>query len=557
MSDPDNNETPSRPTCSVNNAEQIVRGMGLIFSNTFLYGPNHSVTRKAVDDCYTLLTKILGECGEVLFTFSEEGLLVDGNVIEQKNPLMRMFVTQLTALDLSSFSLIQGMTKRKFEDLIELMNAKPEEVKQLGGFVAIVNNSGFENIKVKRVTFRQVEEHEEVVDKVEVEKAAVAAAAAKVANIAEIVAFLGGESQSNQEDALKGIQSVASDSQKLAELIMQAAEVHKESSAIDDTKSFTKLVVDSLKRAYEGLLKDPSVKTQKGKKNLAKTLLMLEEQMLKKMSEVSGGLNDADTKAISDAFEEMSDELKIDSLTDEFIKKKSAAKNSEERILKYLKKRGLANIDEAELKSKLEEAGLTMDEWTDLLLKSGARGGGDDGSEGKGGDDIIGVGAAVGHLAALLVRMENKFGKNRPVDSAANADEFNNTLREVDQEVANIVIKTERKIEKLVETIRADREAGADDGKKEGKQPSMSRAKLMELLAEAVQELCQPLSVINCSLDMMRSNVLGSITPQQKEMLDLASSNGERVVMLVNKLMEISGVPKTLQPDAAIQSSLY
>lgn len=551
MADQNDDVDKVAPACSLADAEKLVRGMGLIFSNTFLYGPTHSVTRKAMDDCYVHLTELMSKYEEILITISDEQLVVEGNTIEQKNPLVRMFVTQIGSLEISTFSLTRGMTKEKFDGLMEIMNAKPEELKQLGGFVSLVNVSGMENIKVRKVTFRQVEENEEIVDKTTVDKAAVADAAAKMANVAEVVAFLNGDAQGDQESAIKAVQSASSDSQKLADLIMQAAEVHKESSAIDDAKSFSKLVINCLKRAYEGLLKDPSIKTQKGKKNLARTLLTLEEQMLRKMNELApGGLSDEDTRTISETIEEMNDELKIDSLTDEFIKKKSAAKASEERILKYLKKRGIDNIDEADLKEKLEESGLSMDEWQDMLLKSGVRGGGAGGENEA--DDVIGVGSAVGHLAALLVKMEEKFAKNRPAGGAVETGTFTETLKEVDQEVTNLVVKAGKKIDAIVETVKADREA-----EKQGRQPSMPRAKLMEILAEAVQELCQPLAVINCSLDMMRTNILGDITPQQKEMLDLASSNGERVVTLVNKLMEISGVPKNLQPDAKIQSSLY
>jgi hypothetical protein len=331
---------------------------------------------------------------------------------------------------------------------------------------------------------------------------------------------------------------------------MQAAEVHSDSSALKDSKSFSRLVIDSLKRAYEGLLKDPSIKTQKGKKNLARTLLALEEQILKKMNDVTeGGLSDEDTKKITDAIEEMDDELKIDSLADEYTKKKNAVRSSEDRILRFMKKKGMEDIGQTELREKLAEGGISDEEWNELLLRSGVHGTQD--------DSLVGVGAAVGHLAALLVKMEDRFVKNKPADSRLSDEELNKTVHEVDQEVTNIVVRTEKKIENLVDTIRADRAAGAEDDKKEGKQPTLSRAKLLELLAEAVQELCQPLSVINCSIDMIKSNALGAVTEPQKEMLELASSNGERVVKLVNKLMEISGVPKTMKPDAGIQAALY
>ena len=79
----------------------------------------------------------------------------------------------------------------------------------------------------------------------------------------------------------------------------------------------------------------------------------------------------------------------------------------------------------------------------------------------------------------------------------------------------------------------------------------------MVLLAEIVQELCQPLSVINCSIEMIKSSHLGAVSDSQLEILNLASTSGDRVKLLVDKLLELSGLPTTMTPDADIQSSLY
>jgi len=122
-------------------------------------------------------------------------------------------------------------------------------------------------------------------------------------------------------------------------------------------------------------------------------------------------------------------------------------------------------------------------------------------------------------------------------------------------------VKTEQKINDLVQVIKAEEEgsgaeggAGAKPG--ESKTP-MARKRLMVLLAEVVQELCQPLSVINCSIDMIKSKHLGEVTDPQLEMLNLASISGERVRILVDKLLELSGLPRTLTPNSGIQSSSY
>ena len=85
----------------------------------------------------------------------------------------------------------------------------------------------------------------------------------------------------------------------------------------------------------------------------------------------------------------------------------------------------------------------------------------------------------------------------------------------------------------------------------------MSRESILAMLAEIGQEICQPLAVIKCSLDMILSKALGEISAMQKEMLDLAVESGSRVEMLANKLIEISGMPKGTKPDTEILDDVY
>ena len=80
---------------------------------------------------------------------------------------------------------------------------------------------------------------------------------------------------------------------------------------------------------------------------------------------------------------------------------------------------------------------------------------------------------------------------------------------------------------------------------------------MLAMLAEIGQEICQPLSVINCSLDMVRGKALGPLTPPQEEMLALAAESGARLDMLANKIIEISGVPKGTKPDSEILDDVY
>jgi hypothetical protein len=65
----------------------------------------------------------------------------------------------------------------------------------------------------------------------------------------------------------------------------------------------------------------------------------------------------------------------------------------------------------------------------------------------------------------------------------------------------------------------------------------------------ALQELCQPLAVIKCSIEMIMTRRLGDIPDRQLSMLQMISDSSLRRDALINGLLEISGVPDTMSPD--------
>jgi hypothetical protein len=85
----------------------------------------------------------------------------------------------------------------------------------------------------------------------------------------------------------------------------------------------------------------------------------------------------------------------------------------------------------------------------------------------------------------------------------------------------------------------------------------MTRGRLITILAEVVQELCQPLSAITCSIDMITSRTLGDISQPQADMLNLAYDSAGKIRTLVDNLEKIAGLPTTLSPDEEIQKALY
>jgi hypothetical protein len=80
---------------------------------------------------------------------------------------------------------------------------------------------------------------------------------------------------------------------------------------------------------------------------------------------------------------------------------------------------------------------------------------------------------------------------------------------------------------------------------------------MLEMLAEIVQEFCQPLSVVNCSLDVVKASTGDTMPDSVKTMIDMASESTERLVLLIEQLKNISGMPSHILPDEKLIETFY
>ncbi|MBI3987163.1 MAG: hypothetical protein HY343_09595, partial [Lentisphaerae bacterium] len=88
-------------------------------------------------------------------------------------------------------------------------------------------------------------------------------------------------------------------------------------------------------------------------------------------------------------------------------------------------------------------------------------------------------------------------------------------------------------------------------------QQALSRNAIIKILVEIVQELRQPLTVINSAVEIILKGQLGAVSAVQKELLDLALAGGQRIEKIIDALTSISGMPAALHPDADILSFIY
>ncbi len=133
-------------------------------------------------------------------------------------------------------------------------------------------------------------------------------------------------------------------------------------------------------------------------------------------------------------------------------------------------------------------------------------------------------------------------------------------IRQLRQEVSDAAEGARSHIDSIATDLLADARIVDDlemGARSRGIVLRNSRSELLAKLAEVVQELYQPLTVASGVVDMMLGGNLDAITPNQSEMLKLASESMALVGHLATHLKELVGDPEKLNPDETILKSAY
>ncbi|MCK5849648.1 MAG: hypothetical protein KAH23_01940 [Kiritimatiellae bacterium] len=554
---------------------------GLIINNTAnSYWFSDSDTKNATNECFEGLVSAFAVSGDKIeIDVIGESLTMNDEVVDIDDHLIGVFAQHLRSLDIASFVVMKGIDSAEFEKLVEVLSARPDEMVQLGGFSNVLKQFNMAHVHAISVKYERVSDDDAVVAKNKLQDGK---SKLSKEDVAEKVAAIFKDKGLSDDDAVKLMAEAAADPARMADLICEASATGEKDGVKEgavDEKAGEKML-DNLQKTFDMLMQGPSARTQKGKKDIAKMLGNIEKEMLKKLK---GPDAKEQAKAVSEAVDLMRDELKMEALAAEYMKKRKAIADSEERILRYIKAKGLDQVADTELEGKLAESGLDAGGWGELVQKSGATdvpgmGGGLPVAGGVPGSGVAGSGVAgavgagtgaggdgfshlsIGHLATLLDHLEDQISKVEGDDGGQTPEEVASALTEVNNEINGMMVGTQKKITDFVGEIMAEQEESTegeqgDVAKK--KSTTMTKRRMLQVLAEIVQELFQPLSVVNCTLDMIVSKALGDVADTQIDMLKLARESTEKIQMLIDALNKISGVPDSESPDAEMIKTFY
>jgi len=537
---------PSPTTAS--DIDAIVVAMGLIFCNTDNSSwLSVSDRNQTMAEAFSLLTVSLEKHDRLRFTIARDELRVNGEDVEFTGHYSKAFVSHLFAFGAINFTFAKGIDEEEFSKVMAFMCKRSDEIAAIGEFTDALTKEGFQHAFSKKVHLQEVSDEEVIVAR---DKFATASAQERHQIESDVVALLSADNVENGYQKAESVRKVIEDSEKMSELIMQAVATQQANPSMGP-RQIAETVVECLDRAFEALLQDPSCKTQKGKKAIASALKNLEKELLSRIGGDSG-----DVGTVTGAVERMTEHLKIDTIVQDYSKKLKSLEESEKRILRFIKLQGLDRIKDADLQNKLTNEGLDVDGWHKLLAMSGTAG------------DFISnesqeSHAAVAQLATMLDQLMSDAGQlnNKGLEKSRKpSEQFSKDLSIVSSHVDVLTEHAQKRINNLVDVVNADVEAVMaleQEARKRGLALRLSRKELLVVLGEVVQELCQPIAVVTCSLQMVQSKSLREVEPEQIEMLKLALESTQKMHTLVMNLGRIAGPPTTRAPDKNIQQALY
>lgn len=519
----------------------VVKLFGQILGNVNLYGLEHRITMNTLENGFERLSGILQKHGKLSITLSDNEFMVDGMPVQDKSPMIGTFRERLRALSAAGFTLSEGVTADEFVRLVIILTS-PEEAQDDTSLAEKLREAGAAHIQSRVASVVEVDEDEIVVNKGDVDGEGYGGDA-----VDQIIAFLRGD-QAAGAQSLADIEKAANHTEDLSSLIMQAVDVRRGQANLADGESLGDIVVGCLRRAYEGLCKDKSFKTKKGKKQVAKTLAVMEESLLKKLRDFAGEGSEEIEAAVSGACEEMRQETQTELLVDEYAKKKKALEKSERGILRHLKRQSPESIAKYNVEAKLEAGGLSPTQWHEFLIRSKK-------AEAAGPGSGIGGEGSVATLAAVLSQLETVI---ESVGKQGVTEQTSGSIAEAVARVSRIVEESAAQTEDKITALQGlAKEAAEAEERHDIPTRDRNRRSMLAYLGEIAQELRQPLAVISTTIDMLQRVELDEARQAELQMLQLAHKSTERMDRLIAKLTEVVGFPRDLTPDQAIVADLY
>lgn len=486
------------------------------------YGARHPAFKQAVQTCHTALENLFSDRKKISIGAFNNTLTVDGASYTSAGTLLKSLERRLVRLKITGLRIGRNISEKELTRLVELLACNESEEFDAGIGEASLSHITSENTRYEAVQSDQtVANIGDLADTggsgvLVLEDDLGGEESGGSVHVDQIVAFLKGDVESDDDTVSDELAKLANDPSCLGKIIMESVAIRQQASELSG-ESLSDVVLGCLRRTFDGLRKQPAFQGKEGTADLQKALLLLEESMLDKMRDLAGVSNAELDRDIVQAIREMDESLGFEMAAHEYVEHQAAIEENKQQLHAFLQSRGTETA--AEL---IEGTDFPPSDWRKIVVES----------RNPLGQQNSLLPAGLNKLATVFEKLESlmKAGKT-------DGSQVRDLLGQATDNLDDTISSTQDKLDSLSQQLQED------TGTIGGEARQMNRKELLSSIAEVAQELMQPLTAINTSLEMMVGGYVGSVTSEQHDLLELACNSGEHLTHIMKQLISIVGCP--------------
>jgi len=497
------------------------------------YGTQHPAFQQATAAALVAMQTLFIDRKKINLGAFNGVMTVDEVPVKAVGTLLKSLERRLVQLRITGLRIACGISETELEKLAELLANKDAEE-----FNAGMSQPGLSHIATEATRFQAVREDQTVADKGDLAGAGGNGilvleddladpgggggdgSGEPSVHVEQIVAFLKGDMDIDDGDAGTELSELASDPDRLGQMIMESVAIRQSATELSG-ESLGDIVLGCLRRTYDGLRKQPAFQTTEGVADLQKALLLLEESMLEKIRGIAGDSDPEMDRQIVQAIREMDENLEVELAAHKYMEHREAIEANTQQLKDYARAKGADAAEEL-----ISNAGIPSSEWRRIVVDSSSAGRR---------DSSLPIAASLDTLATVFEKLENLM-KSSEIDGG----EVEDLLGQANDNLGDATHSTKEKLDSLSKQLYVIDE---DTGTIGGHAQEMDRKALLSSIAEIAQELMQPLTAINASLEMLLNGYAGEVAPDQRNLLSLASCSGDDLNYLMKDLIKIVGIP--------------
>lgn len=346
----------------------------------------------------------------------------------------------------------------------------------------------------------------------------------------QIVAFLKGDIDGDSPELGDDLAELATDPSRLGKIILESAAIRQSVTNLSDGESLGDIILGCLRRTYSGLRKQQVFRSSEGMANLKQAFLMLEESMLEQMRSLVGDPDPELDREIIQAIRSMDESIAFEQAAQQYIDHQRGVEEQKYRLHEFIRARGEQTADRI-----IQETDFPTMEWKKIVVESSHA------SPASQPPILEGMNT----LAMVFEKLETLMKS-----SDVCGEQMRNLVGQAHENIDGSLSTTKKKLSSLSRQIQEE-----DTGTIGGQGREMSRKELLSSISEVAQELMQPLTAINASLEMMVGGYVGSVTAEQRDMLGLAANSTEHLKYLMKELIKIVGCPTNKGVDSRFHTT--